>query len=283
VDNDKLPSSEQSISTALLAGRFLLPIASDPRQDDVNWRHAACWFVAWGLLIGLAYAVVYGVVWKYYGEQHRIRFMPAVGLLAFDLAFGGYRLIRGVASVADSSQGRLSNGPMTLHVFLALSIVVLIKLGILLSLPYGANAYPNQWWHGSVLHWLYPPVIHRPLILMALWGRWGILLAARIGRCAGGCSTRLQRLSEGCSLRVVIVQWVILTVMTTAYCSGRTEHLPWGVMMSLAVMVGAYLAGFFLSIRQGGQTEASVLASGTVAELVFLLAYLPVANAIYWY
>jgi len=282
VDNDKNTSSEPSTSPALLAARFLLPIAHDPRDDDENWRKAACWFVFWGLLIGLLYMAVFGVVWKYYGEQQRIRFMPAIALLAVDFSFLGYRLIQGVASVSGKPREQ-SADTLTLPAFLAVVLVVLLKVCILFSLPYGAKSYSDQWWHGSVLHWLYPPVMYRPLILMALWGRWGVLLALRIGRCACGAPKRLRSMAEGCRLRAVIVQWVLLTVLTTAYCSASREYLSWGLMMSLGVMVGAYLAAFIFSLRQGGQTEASVWACGTVAELVFLLTYLPVASAIYWY
>ena len=280
--NDNDTSCEPSISPFLLAARFLLPISSDPNDDDKNWRRAACWFVFWGLLIGLFYAALFGVVWKYYGEQQRIRFMPAVALLAVDFSFLGYRLIQGVACVAGKPRGPASDA-LTLPVLMAVVFVALLKVGVLFSLPYGAQTYPAQWWHGSVLHWLYPPVMYRPLILMALWGRWGVVLALRIGRCASGTPKRLRFMAEGYSLRVVIAQWVLLTALTTAYCSAEGRHLPWGLLMSLGVMVGTYLTAFVLSLRQGGQTEASVLASGAVAELVFLLLYLPFASYIYWY
>ena len=54
-------------------------------------------------------------------------------------------------------------------------------------------------------------------------------------------------------------------------------------LMALAVLVAAYLAGFLLARRAGGQTETTVRVAGLTAELAFLSLYLAVSSAIYWY
>jgi ABC-type uncharacterized transport system permease subunit len=55
------------------------------------------------------------------------------------------------------------------------------------------------------------------------------------------------------------------------------------VVLALAGMVVAYLASFGLALRAGGQNEATVGTVGLVTEMTFLIVYVGISNAIYWY
>jgi cobalamin synthase len=90
-------------------------------------------------------------------------------------------------------------------------------------------------------------------------------------------------MAGGLSLSAVMLWWLGCSALTMLYCSGAGEHLARGVFIAVAVFLTCYLVCFALARRAGGQTEATVGAAGLVGELAFLMFYLPVARAIYWY
>ena len=209
-----------------LAGRFLLPL--DPAVDaqHPSWTRAAVWLPVWGLLIGVVYAASFRVTWLWLGEYQRMRLAPMVILLAFDVGFFGYRLLDGAARLLAMRPGRASIEPQPASLPTALvPVVVLVvlavlgKFALLAALPAGAVPYPADW--REHLHTLYPYVIFRPLILMPLWGRWGILLASSIGRVSPAAATRMGRLAEGNSLTIVLLYWAAATAVVSAVGAAR--------------------------------------------------------------
>jgi hypothetical protein len=160
-------------------------------------------------------------------------------------------------------------------------LAVLVKFALLVALPAGAVTWPADW--REHLRIIYPYVIYRPLVLMPLWGRWAVLLAANIGRSAPVASSRLKSLANGSSMPAVMGWWLAISGLTVMYCSPSGHHVGWAMLISLGMMVVAYLVSFSLARRFGGQTEATVMAAGWAVEMAFLLAYLPLARYIYWY
>jgi hypothetical protein len=266
-----------------LAGEFLLPFNPARHGESPAWAGAAVWLPVWGALIGIAYAAVFSITWRWLGEYQRIRLAPMAVLLCLDAGWLGFRLLESGARVVLSFQhpgpaGR--PGPAigaTVFVVLAL----LIKFALLVALPAGAVTYPADW--REDLSILYPYVIYRPLILMPLWGRWGVLLAGTIGRIAPGEPGRLGRLASGSSLASVMIYWVLITAVTVVYSSPAGRFVGWSMLLSLGMLLIAYMVSFVLARRFSGQTEASILAAGWAVETAFLLIYLPISRAIYWY
>jgi hypothetical protein len=224
--------------------------------------------------------MLFGACWRIYGEYQGIRFVPMAVVLAADLAFLGAALAHGAVRVLSGTR-RDAPAPMTLNVLVVVLVVLLIKLAFLLSLPRGAYNYPWSW--RNQINWIYPQPIYRPLILMALWGRWGISLALTIGCVAPQASARLKRMAAGQRLSGTLLQWLLCAALTMVYASAEDRHLPLGLVIALAVLVGSYLVSFALARTGGGQTESSVLAAGLATELLFLALYVPMATLIYWY
>ncbi|MDM8006112.1 MAG: hypothetical protein QUV05_08205 [Phycisphaerae bacterium] len=292
--------SPSRLHAAVLAAGFLFPADHHlSRPDDPTWRAVARWLAPWGLLIGLAYLFIFRVTWKWFGEYQGIRWLPAVAVLAVDLGFCGHKLLGGMTRLRRRAQSAAASEPpgITLGVLLAVLLVLVAKCAMLLSLPVGnvVKASPSiNWYLPSQVRWFCPDmVIYRPLLLMPIWGRWAIGLALLIGRMSSSEPPWLGRMAAGLSLPIIFAQWFIITVVTTAYCalviSGNSVFIPsgrtlaYGLVISIVVMVIAYLASFLMARRGDGQTESSVLATGLTAELAFMALYLHLANLIYWF
>lgn len=282
--NPEQPKTRSNhVSAFWLAGRFLLPLGSGDRGDDPRWRSAAVWLPVWGILIGAAYAALFRPLWLWLGEYQQIRLAPMAVLLAFDVGWLGYHLLAGAAAtIAAWPAGKNTNsGLLTMPVVVFVGLAILVKFALLVSLPAGGGVtWPADW--REHLRILYPYVIFRPLVLMPLWGRWAVLLAVHIGRVSPEGSTRLRGMASG-RLTTPVVYWLGAALLTILYCSAAFRHVGWPVLISLAMLVTAYLVSFVMARRFGGQTEATVLATGWVVEIAFLLAYLPLARYIHWY
>ena len=275
------PTAKTRIPAIALAARFLFHFDDQKSDDQPAWRTAAHWFIFWGVMIGLFYALAFRGGWRLFGEYNRLRLVPMVLILAIDLVWCGNRLLIGAVHLTSNrrAEGRNPSEPINTQAILLLVLVILLKYALLLSLPYGARRQPLDW--REQLGIFYPDVLYRPLILMPIWGRWAMTMALVIGRIAPASSNRLQQMASGMTLSRLMLQWLGCSTLTVMYCCGAGEHLARGVFIVVGVMLAAYLVSFVLARRAGGQTEATVCATGLAGELAFLLVYLPVATNIY--
>ncbi len=267
------------MSSLRVAIEFLLPVrpAVPPVPEAPPGGHRAPhWFVPIGLVIGIVYALVFGGVWNVYGEYFGLRLLPAAVLLAADALFFGNRFIRGACSIADDVGGEPARGLRP--AVLVFVLWLLVKFALLLALPKGQPWSPADWRRHFLF--LYPSPVFRPLILMAIWGRWSALLALSLGRAQPGESAAFVDLMARTRLAVVLWWLVPVVVWTMLYCS-LTKNAAAGLLVSGITLVAAYIAGVACSWRQGGQTKVSVWAVGAVGELAFLFAYVPFGSRIF--
>lgn len=274
---------DKPLSPFRLAASFLLPVIDTSRPDDPNWRRAGVWLLVWGILIGAAYMLLFRGAWRLFGEYRHLRLVPVAMLLVLDLGFTGRRLVLSAAELAHRSPNGEAPAATqaNLQPTLLMLIVILLKFTLLLSLPMGARMWPADW--RTYLGPLYPEVVYRPLLLMAFWGRWGLLLTLGIGRIHPSGSNRLRAMADGVSLIQVAGGWLLATSLTMLYLCGSVRHIGWALGAGLGVFVAVYFCGYRLARRYRGQTEMTVLASGLAGEIAFLLIYLPLASSIYWY
>jgi cobalamin synthase len=267
----------------LLAARFLFPLSNDPDPDQPSaWTKAVRWLPVWGLAIGILYTLIYRAAWRWFGEYQRLRLLPPMILLIADLGWFGYRQFAAAVEVFDRKRSpSAAPGGLALPGVTAVMLIGLLKYLLLLALPAGAMVFRADW--RQYLSVLYPGVIYRPLLLMPLWGRWAMMLALCIGRVSPDSSPRLRHMASGVRLKTIVGWWFFTGLLTIAYSSPEPLHLAYGVVVALGVLVTSYLASFALARRYDGQTETTVAAAGLIAELAFLIFYLPLARAIYWY
>lgn len=267
----------------LLAAAFLFPLRDRPSfaEDRIDWRRAARYLTLWGLVIGIVYAAVYRGSWRWFGEYQKLRIMPAIVLLIVDTGWCGYRPLVALARTFAGRAAGDANGVVSLPTTLALLLTTLLKFGLFVFLPVGAIPYAADW--REHIGPLYPDVIYRPLVLMPLWGRWGMMMALCIGRIGPAGSGRIRQMAGGLRLSEVMLHWLPIALLTVAYSSPDAKYLAQGVVIALVVLVITYLAGFVMALRRGGQDESTVSATGLFAELGFLVLYLPIARAIHSY
>ena len=277
----------------LLAGRFLwAPSPAEagelpaPATDEAAWSRAGTWLPLWGLLVGVCYALVFGLCWRVFGEYQGVRWLPAVAVLAVDLALWGFRPLAGAAQLAARHDA--GHAP-PVAATLAIVLVALIKFSLLICLPIGIwQSAPGG--DSSVmspvlarLRLLLPAPIYRPLILMPLWGRFAMELTLAVGRTAPEATGRFKRMAAGVSVPAIFGHWVLCATLTVIFCSGSGYHLARAVMMALGVFVVVYLAAFVMARRLNGQSEATAGAACLAGEITFLVLYISHSSAIYWY
>lgn len=261
------------------AAAFLLPVADDTTVTSSGVSAAGHWFVPIGLAVGAIYAAIFGGVWSIYGEYFGLRLLPAAAVLAADACFFGARLWRGACTVADETLFRRPALRQAIPPAVVLFVMLAaFKMAAMLGLPRGQAWVAGDWRRYLVI--VSPQPVLRPLILMAVWGRWASLLALSLGRARADEEAALSGLMRAARLRVVLGWLIPCTALTAAYCGG-SSNVAAGVLISSITLGVSYLVAVVLSWCSGGLSRASVYTAGLAGELGFLLAYIPFANRIY--
>jgi len=286
------PVSNRRLRPLLLAGRFLWAPPSEETvgappsaADGEAWSRAGAWLPFWGLLIGVLYAVVFGLFWRVFGEYQGIRWMPTVAVLAVDLGLCGYRPLAGAVRLAGRCVDRYE---VSISAQVTLLLVALVKFCLLICLPIGiwqSSPGDGPTW-GQALErfgYLLPAQIYRPFILMPLWGRFAMELVMALGRPAPEAAARFKRMAAGVALPTLLGHWVLCAALTVLFCSGSGYYMARAIMMGLGMFVVVYLAGFVMAWRCNGQSEATAGAACLTGEITFLMFYTALSSAIYWY
>jgi hypothetical protein len=289
--------------------RFLLPLGRPETAETLSAsRNMVPWVVPIGLLVGLAWVGAFRVTWRLYGEIAAVRVIPALTIVLMECLFTGHYLLLGLTRTVDTlSQGRhlrlggrLRVGPgeefaqttpslvagsapreqsdmsppslLTPVGSLVLCLAILSQWVLITSAPAVSPWWPSptDWRHH--FNFLYPAPLYRPLLLAPMWGRWGVLLAATIGRTARRADLPVRTLCETMSPGRLLKHAILPTTLTAIYAS-RGGNLAIGLILSVVVFAIAYLAAVIMVRRGGGQTRQSLHATGQVAQLAFLALY----------
>jgi hypothetical protein len=269
------------------AAVLLLPVGRDAELTRPGGAGVA-WLVPLGLGVGIVYAAGFAGTWRVYGEYMGLRLLPAAVVFVLDLAVLGRRLWAGLYETAgdvgagDRGTGGAGSGAAASRpTFVALAVLIaalVLKLALLLALPRGQAWTPGDW--RRHLMPLYPQPVLRPLILMALWGRWSVLLALSLGRARAADRGALSQLISATGITTILA-WVVPCVGLTVVYTIADQNIATGLLISCVMLAVSYAVAVGLSWRLGGQSVGSVRAAGAVGEIVFLLAYLPFGSRIH--
>ncbi|MBN1488602.1 MAG: hypothetical protein JXA69_01690 [Phycisphaerae bacterium] len=276
-DHDVPSTNHKAAASDLRAAvHFLLPLGG---AAPAACGRAAHWFVPIGLIIGVIYAALFAGVWRLYGEYFGLRLVPAAILLVLDAGLLGRHLLRGTCDITEQLAATPREPAAGMRAAtLCLVLWLLVKFALLLTLPRGQDGAPSDW--RRHLLFLYPQPVLRPLILMAMWGRWATLLGLSLGRARPGEPADFLRLVAGTRLGTVLGWFLPCAALTVMYCSQHRDFAT-GLLIAGVTLGVVYVVGVMLSWRLGGQTRASVWALGAFGELTFLAAYAPFGRLIH--
>ena len=260
--------------------RFLLPLGRDRGElcETVAAR-AVRWIVPIGLLTGLLWAGLFRLTWRMYGEIGNLRVIPALSVVLLEsLVTGPFRIL-GLARTVDVLRG---SRPMTTEAApetplsplgtMILFLVLLSEWVLIVSIPHRAGWWPSEgdWRHS--FSFLYPLPLFRPLVLAPLWGRWGILLTAAIGKSARCADPDVAAIGRVMGARRLLTHALLPMILTGVFFS-RDHNRLIGVVMGMLVFGITYMASVVMARRGGGQSRRSVFAGGQIAQLSFLAIY----------
>ncbi len=268
------------------AASLIFPLGPPAELTPDDARKLLHLLVPLGLIIGIAYACLYRAAWRCFGEVHGIRLMPAVSVWLLDVALCGGVLLIATARVLDFSSRRTPAaadrfaGPVSPGTIIATVLIVLcvLKLTLWVAIPEGVSTWPGLW--GAAMNFAYPHAFYRPLLLAPIWGRWGVLLAANLGRATANADPQTRQILSRQSVHMVLYWFAPVTALTAVYC-GYGGRWPFGCVIALGVLAVAYLFSVAASHRRGGQDLITLRATGFVAELAYLLLYMGLSARIY--
>lgn len=263
----------------LAAIRYLLPVRSlGGSLPASSYASAAVWIVPIGLVIGLAWAGLFRVTWKVYGETAGLRLIPSLALVLLESLFTGVLLTFGLVRTIHILGGhrpvteRLDPvAPLSPAATLALVLVVMGQWILIASIPVVNPWWPTMGWRQH-FNFLYPAPVYRPLLLAPIWGRWGLLAAACIGRTSRHADAETVALCKGVRPTALLYSALIPLTLSAVYFA-RDGNLLLGVIAGLLVFGITYLAAVVMARRGGGQTRQSLYAAAQIAQLVFLAVY----------
>lgn len=277
IDAPTSPSRLRGLGHAL---RYLLPLGFRRVPTDANaFARAVPWIVPIGLLIGLLWAGAFRSSWRVFGETGNTRVVPALTIILMECLLTGPFLVLGLARTVHLLTGlrprQPDHDPMTpLSPIgtLVLALTVLSQWVLVLSISDAPTWWPSQsdWRH--YFSFIYPRPIFRPLILAPLWGRWGILVAATVGKTARHTDDQTAALGLAMRPTRLLRQTILPLVLTTIYFS-RADNRFIGVVISMLVFAVTYVVSVAMARRGAGQTRQSLFAAGQVAQLALLAVY----------
>ena len=275
--------SESSAATpwqGLLAGlRMVFPVGRNGRALPTN-AYGFCihWIVPLGLIVGLAWAGLFRVSWRVFGETGSLRPVPALAIVLLDCCFTGTFLVLGFARTVDTLTGAAPatrpldrSASFSQIASLALCLIILTEFVLILSIRPETPWWPSTGWR-SHFNWLYPAPIYRPLILAPLWGRWGMIVAACVGRT--GCNTEPEVRAFVASSRPLhlLTHAILPIVLSVIYCAKGGNYFI-GLKLGLLVFGVTYLASVIMARRGEGQTRYSLYAAAQIAQIASLAVH----------
>ncbi|HEY3243342.1 MAG TPA: hypothetical protein VGM03_08325, partial [Phycisphaerae bacterium] len=207
-----------------------------------------------------------------------VRLLPAVtvwlaGLLLFD-RLGAPAIVRCVAVRARRGNGGLDGGESRLPGALGspplLIAATILPLLLWMAIPNPTSTWPGMW--GRYMNFAYPRGLFRPLILAPVWGLWGWVAAAGVGRAHPDAEPAARVLCAAGTVQRTLGWFVPLLVLTMVYSTRR--HWTFGCLIALSVLAVTHVYTVAIARRRGGQTLDTLASSGWVAEMSFLICYL---------
>lgn len=275
--------SESSAATAwqglIAALRLVFPVGRNGRDLPTN-AHGICihWIVPLGLIVGLAWAGLFRVSWRIFGETGSLRPIPALAIVLLDCCFTGTFLVLGFARTVDTLTGSTPamrplnrSAPFSQIASLALCLIILTEFILILSIRPETPWWPSTGWRAK-FNWIYPAPIYRPLILAPLWGRWGMIVAACVGRTGRDAEPEVRAFVASSRPLHLLTHAILPIVLSVIYCAKAGNYFV-GLKLGLLVFGVTYMASVIMARRGEGHTRYSLHAAAQIAQIASLAVH----------
>lgn len=258
-------------------------VSMTERDDEADVTPHGLAFTVWALVVGLLLCGAFAGSWKlfgdiYFAEWTRLRIIPPM-VMVLVLCVLEFKQLLGVGITAERivlgtpNTGISTNDAVRQVTFVgvvAVVLTILVKFSLLLAMPDHLPWWPDDWRH--VFNPLYPAMHYRVLILLALWGKAGLLVAASTGSQSPNIAVRDSELRRRIGIAELVFNLVLVVTVTTVYFSSVNGR-SLGLIVALVIFVVVYLASMFVSRYQGGHDHFSMLACAELGQIALLLGY----------
>jgi len=246
-------------------GYMLLTASDEALAAEPPERFGLAWLelMALSTLLGVLLVNLWGVSWRIFRDYDPLIMPAAVTGCVFCL----WPFRRGLAALTELLNR--SDGPARSVVSATLVLAVVLCLARLdpdwqrrepLALP--------QW-----LDWLRPAAkLYRVLLLMPMWGGWGMIIAVKFCRPTGRTEPQVAAFARGCGAAGAAACMAGLLLMSICYF----HHLGLGgqICIPLVTVLAAIAGGAGLCRLDGAPTRRALLAGNVVTQMAFVVAYL---------
>lgn len=234
--------------------------AAPPEEFRPVWAA----LLALSIACGAAMTTLWGVAGGLFGGAwYTPWFVSSAAVLAF-MVLGPFR--RAILQ-AGQLLGRGDPSAAALSTCLLVAVLAMLLLALKTFPLYNELPLP------PALAWVRPEFDGaRALVLMPIWGCWGMLVLTQLYRPGPNTEPALTAMAKGCGPIAASLSVLLPVLGTWFYFQflGPWQHLA----ISGFAAGAAILAGLALAALDGGLTRQAVLATNLLVQIAFILGYL---------
>jgi len=255
----------------LTAGESRLA-AAEPSRFVWAWFGLALQSVAWGALLVCVWNLSWGLfgdvpVGRYAALNPSLQLLPALAAAAVIVLWPFRRAAASCADLLGGADAGIRAMVSAIEVLLLTLALVAMK-----SRQVSEAQLPPQFWG------VRPDLdACRALMLMPLWGVWGILITSQFCKPCSDTEGPVAAFARGCGPATAAF-CLVLPLGATWYSFhflGMWQHWT----MSISTAVCAIAAGVIFCRIGGGLSRRTLLATSMMTQLAFMLAVLAATNA----
>ena len=244
---------------------MFLTACDEPLERQNPRRFARAWvgLMALSIATGLGLVGLWGVGWRFFGDDYGRFVMPAAAAVVFLFA---WPMRRSLVCASRLIGGEDAAGRMVIG---AMLIVAAWACFLCLKPDWYRAEYAMPGW----LAWIRPAAkVYRVLLVMPVWGCWSMLITVQFCRPGDRTEQAMRTFAHGCGPLTAAGCMAVPLAGTFAYFHYLGTGAQWTIP-AVTIFV-AIFGGFVLSRLGGGLRRSVLLADNLLAQLAFVLTYL---------
>lgn len=266
-------------------------LKTEPLSSPDLWPQGG-YILITGLFYGIILAFIYAISWKcfgdiYFTEKSRLRLLPSAAVILISTMLNNKQLYglakilqkllkqKPTEDIKDPTARQESYEFQLFFLATAAALIILLKYSVMLSLPHQIPSWPSDWRRSFMF--LYPRLALRVVILMELWHKAGLIIAAATGYLNSKASPVEKRLKSNLSIKKLLLILLGTTIFTSIYITNWQERAV-GFIISIITFLTVYAYSMLICWRFKGHTRLSIFSAAEVSSITMLLSTLAFAK-----